>query len=1209
MKPAQYRGHHTGWLALMLSLLCVAIWPGSQAFALDPSRSLTQYNCQVWGRQNGLMVNRVNAIAQTQDGYLWLGTSAGLIRFDGVAFTTQHANEPGIRVVTGLTSDPQGGLWADWGRRTLRFYGGPDQVVTGIPMATNDLNYEAVQIDRDGTRWILANHQIGRLTPAGKYEVLATFPDTLAMCALKDSRGRFWYGTSERGVYYWQAGQIHQLAAPALDGLVIDAITEDHAGNIWIGTSTGLFGFDARLQPLNFPPLTWEVRALLVDRQGVLWIGTSQGGLMRYYHGQFDSLAKTDGLSSDYVSSLLEDQEGSLWVGTRNGISELTDVKFPTYHAAEDPRVQDAISVCASRLGGVWVGTTIGLSYLDPNGKVKTYGAESGLTNAVVRREFETRDGKLYLACGRRDLMVFSGGRVVERLLVTNALGIFVEDSQGLILSMEGYIYRVGPGGITPYVFDHGVVPTLYWVFTMAPGRDGVTWLGSANGIVRVKGSTFQQWTTAQGLTDSQIGSICEDSDGVVWASMSTGIARLKDNQIRCISMDNGLFDNHVYAIVPDDFGYLWVDSERGVFRVSRKSLNDFADGKSPRVECTPYDGLGSVRSADKTFQEQEGCKTADGRIWFPNANGVLCINPREVPVNLVPPPVQIQSVTANGREYPRSAQVVVPPGGGNLEFDFAALSFIAPNQVRFRYELEGYDRGWVEAGARRQAFYTNLKPGQYVFHVLAANADGVWNDRGDAMYVELRPFFYQTGWFAGLGGLLLCAAVLLGYRVQVRRTERKQRGLQENQARLEREVSLRTAELARERDFLRTLLNHSPDAIYFKDVESRFIKCSLSMARLFGKGSPEEVAGKSDFDFFTEAHARPAFLDEQKIIRTGEPIIGKIEQETYADGRRDSWVLSTKMPFRNQAGEIIGTFGISKDITAIIEAENKLREVHQQLLETSRLAGMAEVATSVLHNVGNVLNSVNVSATLLLENLKKSKAGYLARVVAMLKEHAADLGAFLTADPKGRQIPEFLGQLAGQLAGEQETAVRELETLRQNIEHIKEIVAMQQSYAKISGLSETVPVSELVEDALAMNAAGLSRHDIELVREFGETPPITVEKHKVLQILVNLIRNAKYACDDAVQADKKITLRIARQEQDVLITVMDNGVGIPPENLTRIFSHGFTTRKDGHGFGLHSGALTARELGGALTVHSDGPGRGATFILKLPLDSAKNDL
>jgi signal transduction histidine kinase len=267
----------------------------------------------------------------------------------------------------------------------------------------------------------------------------------------------------------------------------------------------------------------------------------------------------------------------------------------------------------------------------------------------------------------------------------------------------------------------------------------------------------------------------------------------------------------------------------------------------------------------------------------------------------------------------------------------------------------------------------------------------------------------------------------------------------------------------------------------------------------------------------------------------------------------------------------------------------------------------MAEVATSVLHNVGNVLNSVNVSSTLVSNQVRKSKVANLSKVVALLNEHAADLGAFLTSDPRGKQLPGYLGQLAEHLVGEQDTVLKELNLLHENIEHIKDIVVMQQSYARISGVVETVKISDLVEDALRLNLGALQRHGVEVVREFEDVPLMDVEKHKILQILVNLVRNAKYACDESPNPDKRMTLRVTKSDGHVKIAIIDNGIGIPAENLIRIFNHGFTTRKDGHGFGLHSAVLTAMELGGSLRVHSDGPGKGATFTLELPYKPHKD--
>ncbi len=266
----------------------------------------------------------------------------------------------------------------------------------------------------------------------------------------------------------------------------------------------------------------------------------------------------------------------------------------------------------------------------------------------------------------------------------------------------------------------------------------------------------------------------------------------------------------------------------------------------------------------------------------------------------------------------------------------------------------------------------------------------------------------------------------------------------------------------------------------------------------------------------------------------------------------------------------------------------------------------MAEVATGVLHNVGNVLNSVNVSATVVADRLRNSKVSSISRLAELLTEHAADLGTFLTEDPRGKQLPDFVAKLAKHVANEHAVQFEELDALRKNVDHIKEIVSMQQAYAKVSGVIESVAPAMLMEDALRMNAAGLEGVNVTVVREFDDVPPVDVDRHKAMQILINLIRNAKHALQDGQPQEPRLILRITRQgKETVKMQVIDNGVGIPEENLTRVFQHGFTTKPHGHGFGLHSGANASKEMGGKLSVHSDGPGHGATFTLELPSSQA----
>jgi PAS domain S-box-containing protein len=410
--------------------------------------------------------------------------------------------------------------------------------------------------------------------------------------------------------------------------------------------------------------------------------------------------------------------------------------------------------------------------------------------------------------------------------------------------------------------------------------------------------------------------------------------------------------------------------------------------------------------------------------------------------------------------------------------------------------------------------------------------------------------------------------------------------------------------ELLLKRTLVNAFLENVPELVYFKDRQSRFIAVSKSKAARHAC-DPASLVGKSDFDLFSEVHAQRAKEDEQAVMESGVPILGKVEKITWSDGRV-TWARSSKLPLRNERGEIVGTFGLSQDITASKRMEEELERANKDLRDASRVAGMAEVATGVLHNVGNVLNSLNVSASMLATGLRNSKADRLAKVSAMLREHAADLGDFLTRDPKGRLVPEFLESLSRHTTEERDRFLHEVDSLQKNIDHIKDIVTMQQAYATMVGVVEPLDAVTLVEDSLRMNTAALVRHDVAVVRDFHPVPPVLGERGKMLQILINLVRNAKYALDEGRTQGKVMTLRIEPGAPGtVRFAVQDNGVGIPPENLTRIFGHGFTTRAHGHGFGLHSSAIAAKEMRGSLRVHSEGPGTGATFTLELPIASA----
>jgi PAS domain S-box-containing protein len=407
--------------------------------------------------------------------------------------------------------------------------------------------------------------------------------------------------------------------------------------------------------------------------------------------------------------------------------------------------------------------------------------------------------------------------------------------------------------------------------------------------------------------------------------------------------------------------------------------------------------------------------------------------------------------------------------------------------------------------------------------------------------------------------------------------------------------------ELQRTQSFLNSVIEHLPVPIFIKEAQNlRFVLWNRAGEHLTGIPT-EEIIGRNDGEVFpAEEAAEQAALDQQLLATRAKQEIPEQILATRRHGPRTVHV--TRVPIQNAAGEVAFILGIAVDITERKQAEARMAELNSRLLESSRYAGMAEVATGVLHNVGNVLNSVNVSSQLLADRLKRGKSAGFAKVAALLREQSADLPGFFARDSRAAQLPGYLERFAGHLVAEQAAMSAEVENLRRNVEHIKDIVAMQQNYARFAGVTETIRPADLVEHTLCLNRPGCEQDAIEVVREIEAVPAIEIDKHKVLQILVNLVRNARHACAESGRPDKRITLAVRRRGGRVVFDVRDNGVGIPPENMPRIFNHGFTTRPDGHGFGLHSSANAATEMGGAVMVRSDGPGCGATFTLELPL-------
>jgi signal transduction histidine kinase len=808
-----------------------------------------------------------------------------------------------------------------------------------------------------------------------------------------------------------------------------------------------------------------------------------------------------DGTVLAPVEVLFEDREHCVWVGTSVGLYRLTDRRASLLTLENDATEKLVNTLMQSRDGAVWVSKwNKGVDRI-LNGVTTHYNPDAPLASDPVTALFESADGAIWF--GNR-------GSSVERLQGTNITRLvyqsgvatsrpvtaIFEDTNGDMLigiSRRGLL-QITNDVIFPVPEAEALTNETVW--TIYRTHDGRLLMGTDRGLYE-RGADRSWKLAALGGRKRPVGAraLLEEPDGAIWiATEGDGLVRWKDGKECVYASREGVVDDILFTVLDDNHGAIWVNSARGISRIFKTEFEKFDRHETASLNSLTFsraDGLLSASTAGNGARSAV-CLT-NGTILAATDKGVVVIDQNRVQINKQPPSVVIESVVVDEKPLEHVRHVTVPAGAYRVEIRYSALSMIAPERLRFRYQLEGSDPDWVEAGHQREVTYTHLSPGLYRFRVVACNNDGVWNEVGASLPIEIRPHFYQTKLFIGLvaTGSALTAFSIFWIR---RQSARRQ------MARLEALVEERTHQLKKAKD-----------------------------------------------------------------------------------------AAEAAVTARNEV------------ITALKQAEVDRERLYKQLLETSHHAGMAEVATNVLHNVGNVLNSVNISATLASDMVRRFKVTSLVRVVELLNHNVANLGEFLTSDPKGAQIPDFLAKLAEYMADDQQEILREMKSLAKNIDHIKEIVVMQQSYAQISGVREIVQVSDLVEDSYRMDAESFTRHQVQFIRDYQTVPPINVEKHKVLQILLNLIRNAKQACDEGRETDKQVSVRIASDDGHVKISVADNGVGIAAENITRIFNHGFTTRKNGHGFGLHSGALAAKELGGFLTVASDGPGKGSVFTLGLP--------
>jgi ligand-binding sensor domain-containing protein/serine phosphatase RsbU (regulator of sigma subunit) len=793
----------------ILVLLSLLSRDSATLMALDPEKALTQYSVQKWDMESGLPGNSVFAILQTQDGYLWLGTKNGLVRFDGLNFefftqlTVPSLKDNNIRA---LYEDHDRTLWI--GAKS----GGLTRYKEGEFTTYSTENHKAliwissIAEDRWGNLWIGSpKNGLTRLNSSGftTYTTRQGLPDNQVRSIYRDGNGDLWVSTYGGIVKLLKPG-IFQPPAPRLQlshgNLETACLYEADTENLWIGTNGGLF----RLKKGKLTAYGVEaglpnkiITCLYRDRSNNLWIGTNGGGLARMSNGVLSTLPGDHELAGGYINSIYEDREGSLWVGTvKSGLHQFRDSKFTTYTSREGLAHNYIYCIHESSTGHLWIGTRGGLDRLKNGTATTVLTTGAGLLNKNVVCLLEDPPGCLWIGT-YGGLHRFKDGKLANFTkkdgLSDNRVRCILRDRRGNTwLGTANGLNRLdnNTGKISIFTTNDGLSHNyIRYLFQDSMGN---IWISTDTGLNCLRNGIITVYNQPAGFEKNPLQCAYEDKLGTLWFGTDSGLIRAKEKKTTRYTVQHGLVENHIYSILEDEKGYLWLAGTNGISRVRKKELEDFSMGKIQRVQPESYNEKDGMKSP---WCIGAGCKTRDGRFWFPTIQGVTMIDPNHIMADPLPPSPVIETFIVDGEaiDTPALAKqkkiLELDPGKKRLEFRYKGIGFVNPQEILFKIRLDGYDSDWLETGNERNTSYTNLRPGFYTFKVTSRNPGGEWNEERASFSFQLNPYFYQTTWFFVIASLAIIMMVFAAYRFRVRRLEARAR-------KLETQVKARTLEL-----------------------------------------------------------------------------------------------------------------------------------------------------------------------------------------------------------------------------------------------------------------------------------------------------------------------------------------------------------------------------------------------------------------------------
>lgn len=788
--------NRTGHVRRTIFVCAIFCFAFRGVFGLDPAKAVTQYIQTSWTSEAGLPQNSVHAIAQTTDGFLWFGTEEGLARFDGRHFRIYDRSHTGALAsdyIRTLCASHDGSLWIGTDSGLSHFYSNPSvqpadlgSLRAGymVTFTTRDglmgNNIASLYETADGAIWVGTNQGLSRIR-GGKIESW-TSANGLAgnevNAITADSTGALWIATDE-GLSRLDKGRFTSwTTTQGLPGNRVVALSVDSGDSIW-ASILGHGLVEIRAGGVVAPRLPWqEINALLRDRDGALWIAFDRHGLGRFFQGKLTLYGNANGLPSDRTTrALFEDREGDLWIGSLDaGLVQLRDGKFSVFGKPEGLPGNYVGNLLQARDGSMWFGSdSNGVTHLLPDGRVELWNHHRGLPDEAVYSILQTHDGSLWVGYRRGALAHIVDGIVTvfhDPAALDTSLNALFQDREGNL--WVGYFGRGlarFSGGHFQHMNDSERIPAI----TESP--DGAIWVATdGDGVERIFHGTTTRFTSASGLPSNHVMSLYAEANGDVWVgTASGGLSRIRGSQLTSWTPDQGLTDATIGSIIEDNQGDLWVGGDSGIARISRSELDSPGRAIHPRL----FGSADGLRSRETLYGSMPCVwKDVSGRLWFTTIMGAAVIDPERMPADTVNPPVWIENAVVDSQTIVPHEGMRLGPGSGNMEFEFTAPTFVAPEKENFRYRLTGFDRDWIDAGSRRQAWYTNLPPGRYRFSVQAQNSDGKWNISGASFSFVLVPPLTRTPLaYAGYG----IAALLIGWytiRFRTRVLLRRQREL-----------------------------------------------------------------------------------------------------------------------------------------------------------------------------------------------------------------------------------------------------------------------------------------------------------------------------------------------------------------------------------------------------------------------------------------------